>query len=71
MEALQRFADERGVTLLQVAIGGLAARPAVASVIAGATRPEQVSANADAGAWTPTSEDLSALDQVLSTSPAT
>jgi len=70
MEALQRFADERGVSLLQVAIGGLAARPAVASVIAGATRPEQVPANAEAGAWTPTSEDLSALDQVLSTSPA-
>jgi aryl-alcohol dehydrogenase-like predicted oxidoreductase len=65
MEALQRYADERGVTLLQVAIGGLAARPAVASVIAGATRPEQVAANADAGGWTPSSEDLAALEKVL------
>ena len=71
MEALQRYADERGATLLQVAIGGLAARPAVASVIAGATRPEQVQANAEAGSWTPTSEDLTALDSVLSTKPAT
>ena len=65
MEALQRYADERGVTLLQVAIGGLAARPAVASVIAGATRPEQVQANAEAGSWTPTDDDLAALDKVL------
>jgi aryl-alcohol dehydrogenase-like predicted oxidoreductase len=65
VEALQRYADERGLSLLQVAIGGLAARPAVASVIAGATRPEQVAANAAAGSWTPTAEDLAALDAVL------
>ena len=71
MEALQRYADDRGVTLLQVAIGGLAARPVVASVIAGATRPEQVRANAEAGSWTPSREDLTALDGVLSTEPAT
>jgi aryl-alcohol dehydrogenase-like predicted oxidoreductase len=70
MEALHRYADERGATLLQVAIGGLAARPAVASVIAGATRPEQVVANAEAGSWTPTSDDLAALEEVL-TQPAT
>jgi aryl-alcohol dehydrogenase-like predicted oxidoreductase len=65
VEALQRYADERGLSLLQVAIGGLAAQPAVASVIAGATRPEQVVANARAGSWTPTAEDLAALDDVL------
>jgi aryl-alcohol dehydrogenase-like predicted oxidoreductase len=65
VEALQRYADERGLTLLQVAIGGLAARPAVASVIAGATRPEQVVANAGAGSWTPTAEDLTALDALV------
>src|SRR5665647_2295125 len=51
VEALQRFADERGVSLLEVAIGGLLAMPAVTSVIAGATRPEQVRANVKAGAW--------------------
>ena len=45
LEALQRFAEERGVPLLSVAVGGLAAMPAVASVIAGATKPEQVRAN--------------------------
>ena len=62
VEALQRYADERGVSLLHVAIGGLAAQPAVASVIAGATRPEQVLANVAAGTWDPTAEDLAALN---------
>src|SRR6202022_4889737 len=41
VEALQRFAGERGIGLLSVAIGGLAAQPGVASVIAGAMTPEQ------------------------------
>jgi aryl-alcohol dehydrogenase-like predicted oxidoreductase len=45
IEELERFAEERGLTLLQVAIGGLLAQPAVASVIAGATKPGQVRAN--------------------------
>jgi len=44
-----------------VAIGGLAAQPGVASVIAGATKPEQVRANARAGDWEPTSEELESL----------
>ena len=61
VERLELFAAERGVTLLDVAIGGLAAQPAVASVIAGATKSEQVRANAAAGAWEPTPEDLAAL----------
>jgi len=64
IEALQRFADDRGVTLLELAIGGLAGHPGVSSVIAGATRPEQVAANAAAGAWTPTIDDLIALRQL-------
>ena len=64
VEALARYAEERGATLLEVAIGGLAARPAVASVIAGATKPEQVRANAAAGAWEPTADDLAALSAV-------
>ena len=64
IEALERYADERGVTLLDVAIGGLAAQPAVASVIAGATKPEQVSANARAGEWVPTPEDVQALNRL-------
>ena len=66
VEALQRFADERGVPLIDVAIGALLARgEVVSSVIAGATKPEQVRANAAAGRWTPTEEDLSALQEVL------
>jgi len=61
LERLERFAAERDVPLLAVAIGGLAAMPAVASVIAGATRPEQVRANAAAGNWEPGTDDLAAL----------
>ena len=61
VDALQRFADERGVSLLDVAIGGLLAMPAVSSVIAGATKPEQVRANVAAGAWEPTPGDIAAL----------
>jgi aryl-alcohol dehydrogenase-like predicted oxidoreductase len=62
--ALEVFARERGATLLEVAIGGLAAQPAVASVIAGATSPEQVRANAAAGAWEPTPADVEALREL-------
>ena len=58
LEALERFAEERGIQLLDVAIGGLAAQPAVTSVIAGATKPEQVRANAAAGEWEPSAADL-------------
>jgi aryl-alcohol dehydrogenase-like predicted oxidoreductase len=60
-EALQRYADARGVSLLDVAVGGLLAMPAVTSVIAGATRPEQVRANVAAGAWEPDADALAAL----------
>ncbi|MDX6475957.1 MAG: hypothetical protein QOH95_1468, partial [Gaiellaceae bacterium] len=54
VERLRAWAAAHGVTLLDVAIGGLAAVSPVVSVIAGATKPEQVRANAAAGAWTPT-----------------
>jgi aryl-alcohol dehydrogenase-like predicted oxidoreductase len=64
IEALQRFADGRGVGLLDVAIGGLAAKPAVTSVIAGATKPEQVAANVAAGQWVPSPEDLTELNAI-------
>ena len=62
IEALERFAEERNVTLLEVAVGGLLAHAPVASVIAGATKPEQVRANTAAGAWEPSPDDLAALD---------
>jgi aryl-alcohol dehydrogenase-like predicted oxidoreductase len=61
VERLERLARERGVTLLDVAIGGLLAQRPVASVIAGATKPEQVRANATAGEWEPSDVDLAAL----------
>jgi aryl-alcohol dehydrogenase-like predicted oxidoreductase len=60
-EALQRYADERSVSLLDVAIGGLLAMPAVTCVIAGATKPEQVRANVAAGAWEPSPDDVEEL----------
>ena len=64
IDALQAFADERGASLLDVAIGGLAAQPGVASVIAGVTRPEQVEANLVAAEWTPSADDLAALAEI-------
>ncbi len=66
IEALKNFGADRGHSLLEVAIAGLAARPAVTSVIAGATTAEQVHANAAAAAWQLTAEDVAALDEVLS-----
>jgi aryl-alcohol dehydrogenase-like predicted oxidoreductase len=62
IERLQRFAGERGLTLLEVAIGCLAAQRTVASVIAGATKPEQVRANALAGRWKPAADELARLN---------
>ncbi len=58
VEQLEALARELGVSLLEVAIGSLLAQPAVVSVIAGATKPEQVRANAAAAAWQPTAEQL-------------
>jgi aryl-alcohol dehydrogenase-like predicted oxidoreductase len=66
IEKLEAFAAERGVTLLDVAIGGLAAQPAVSSVIAGATTPEQVARNVAAGNWSPSVSDLATLDEITS-----
>jgi aryl-alcohol dehydrogenase-like predicted oxidoreductase len=65
VERLESFARERGRALIDVAIGGLAARPAVASVIAGATSAEQVQTNASAATWEPTVDDLTELNAIL------
>jgi aryl-alcohol dehydrogenase-like predicted oxidoreductase len=64
VEGLEAFAAERDLTLLDVAIGGLAAKPAVASVIAGATSAAQVAGNVAAGSWRPTAEELRTLDEL-------
>jgi aryl-alcohol dehydrogenase-like predicted oxidoreductase len=61
LEALEAFAKERGHTLLELAFAGLLAQPAVSSVIAGATKPEQVRANAAAGERELDEQDVQAL----------
>jgi aryl-alcohol dehydrogenase-like predicted oxidoreductase len=61
IEALAAYAEKHGVSMLDVAIGGLAAMPSVASVIAGATSVEQVRANAEAGTWQPDDDQLREL----------
>jgi aryl-alcohol dehydrogenase-like predicted oxidoreductase len=70
VEKLEDYARQRGISLLAVAIGGLAAMPAVGSVIAGATSPSQVAQNAAAGEWEPGEADLAALRQILDPSAA-
>ncbi|MTD15664.1 aldo/keto reductase [Nakamurella sp. YIM 132087] len=65
LEGLQAFADERGITMLDVAFGWLLARPGVSSVIAGATTPEQIRGNvAAATGWQPTAADLDEIDRI-------
>jgi aryl-alcohol dehydrogenase-like predicted oxidoreductase len=66
VEKLSEFADAQSVSLLHVAIGGLAARPTVASVIAGATKPEQISGNVEAAGWKPSGEAMKELDAIIS-----
>src|SRR6202034_1494509 len=69
VEALRDWSQGQGVSILQVAIGGLAAIPGCASVIAGATRPEQVKANAAAGDWIPTADQQAELDKIVPPPP--
>jgi aryl-alcohol dehydrogenase-like predicted oxidoreductase len=64
LDRLAAYAEDRGREMIDVAIGGLAAQPAVASVIAGATSPDQVRANACAGDWEPTPDDLAELNAI-------
>jgi aryl-alcohol dehydrogenase-like predicted oxidoreductase len=66
--ALELYAAEREVSLTDVAIGGLLARSTVSSVIAGATKPEQVRSNANAARWSPSQDDLTALAELLAPS---
>jgi aryl-alcohol dehydrogenase-like predicted oxidoreductase len=63
-ERLEDFCARRGRTLLELALSWLAARPTVASVIAGATRPEQVEANVRAVEWNLSPEDLAEIDRL-------
>ena len=65
VESLIEFAARRGHRLLDLAVSWLLMRPAVASVIAGATTPEQVRANAVAADWRLSAEDLAEIDSKL------
>ena len=65
VEALEDFATQRGHTLLELAFGWLAAQPVVSSVIAGATKPEQVTANVRAVDWELTPQDLQEIDRLI------
>ncbi|HET7177974.1 MAG TPA: aldo/keto reductase [Solirubrobacterales bacterium] len=69
-EALRQFAESRGHTLLELAFSWLLARPQVASVIAGATKPDQVRANVAAATWRITSEELEEVDRLAPLAPA-
>jgi aryl-alcohol dehydrogenase-like predicted oxidoreductase len=62
VERLRQFAEKRGHSLLELAFSWLLARPSVASVIAGATSPEQIRGNVAAAGWRLTSADLAELD---------
>jgi len=68
VEALSAFAESRGRTLVELAVSWLASRPAVASIIAGATSPEQVKANVAAARWRLTDSDLEEVEAILSRS---
>ncbi|MFZ3452438.1 aldo/keto reductase [Arthrobacter sp. 7Tela_A1] len=63
------FASDRGLTEVQVAFSWLASRPSVSSVIAGATKPEQVQQNAEAASWVPSEKDLEELDRIFPQTP--
>ena len=64
VEACAAFAEERGRSLHELAICALASTPGIGSIIAGATKPEQVRANAEAASWRLESEDLTALAEL-------
>ena len=69
LRAFGDFAQERGLKPLEVAFSWLASRPSVASVIAGATKPEQTTQNASSADWVPTAEDEAALDEIFPKEP--
>lgn len=66
VEQLEKLAAGAGRSLLELAIGWLLSQPSVASVIAGATKPEQVQANAASGTWRLSEDELSAVDAITS-----
>ena len=66
LEQLEEFATKRGHTLAELAIAWVAAQPTISTVIVGATKPEQVEANAKALEWKLTPEELKEVDEISS-----
>ncbi len=64
IEGLTAFAEARGHTLVELAFSWLAAQPVVSSVIAGATKPEQIAANVKAAEWALTAQELAEIDTI-------
>ncbi|TMJ03389.1 MAG: aldo/keto reductase [Alphaproteobacteria bacterium] len=64
VEKLQAFVKARGRTMLELAFSWLAARPTVASIIAGATKPEQIAANVKAVSWELSGEEMKEIDEL-------
>jgi aryl-alcohol dehydrogenase-like predicted oxidoreductase len=64
VERLEAFAEKRGRTLLELAFSWLAARPCVSSIIAGATKPEQLEANVRSAGWVLTADELQEIDRI-------
>jgi aryl-alcohol dehydrogenase-like predicted oxidoreductase len=65
IQALERYAADHGHTVLELAIAWLAAKPAVASVIAGATRPEQIRANVKGADWVLSEDEVREIDAIV------
>jgi len=65
VEGIRGFAHERGISMVDVAFGGLLAQPSVDSVIAGVSRGSQIAENAGAASWRPSADDLAALDEIV------
>ena len=65
VEKLITFTESRGRTILELAFSWLLMKPAVTSVIAGATRPEQVHANAAAASWVLSAEEMAEVNQII------
>jgi aryl-alcohol dehydrogenase-like predicted oxidoreductase len=70
IEALDRYCRERGRSLLELAVSWLLSKPVVASVIAGATKPEQLEANASAARWRLTADELADIERLCTLADA-
>jgi aryl-alcohol dehydrogenase-like predicted oxidoreductase len=68
---LEKFAEDRGHTMVELAMSWLASKPYVTSVIAGATRPEQVEENARSADWRLDDEEMKEIDEIMGVAPAT